>query len=416
MKVYILNQNGHPLMPSTPAKARKLLREGKAKVINRCPFTLQLQWDCEEKVQEVVVGIDKGSHITGISCVSNGEVLLAAEIHHRRDVKEKMYTRHTHRMSRRSRKWYRAKRFGNRASSKRSGRLPPSIKTNVEEVIRVVKQLPLPISRIVIEDVQIDIARLNNPNLRGTQYQSPTRLDENLRIACLMRDGYQCQQCGKRSCHLQAHHLIYREHGGKDTLSNLLTLCEACHKRVHQGKLTLQETGVSGYLDQIAQRTMQGKAYLYATLEKQMSLFTVFGYETSAYRKARGLPKTHDADALCIATLRTGEVVPYQRENFYRIRFRPRQTRRQYYDLPRKEHGRVRYQVYEELGGFRKGDIVRVKGRWVKQIKAIYGSEQLAFKRVKGEPSAASPKNCQLLRRGCTVVWHAIMAFDNKGR
>lgn len=109
MKVYILNQNGHPLMPSTPAKARKLLRERKAKVINRCPFTLQLQWDCEEKVQEVVVGIDKGSHITGISCASNGEVLLEAEIHHRRDVKEKMDARRDHRRSRRSRKWYRIK-------------------------------------------------------------------------------------------------------------------------------------------------------------------------------------------------------------------------------------------------------------------------------------------------------------------
>ena len=63
-----------------------------------------------------------------------------------------------------------------RALSKRSGRLPPSVKTNVEEVIRVVRKIPLPISHIVLEDVQIDIARLNNPNLKGSQYQDPTRL------------------------------------------------------------------------------------------------------------------------------------------------------------------------------------------------------------------------------------------------
>ena len=98
--------------------------------------------------------------------------MLSAEINHRRDVKEKLHDR--------------------------CGRFPPSIKTNVEEVIRVVQRLPLPISSIVIEDVQVDIARLNNSELRGSQYQDPTRLDENLRVACLMRDGYQCQQCSKQ--------------------------------------------------------------------------------------------------------------------------------------------------------------------------------------------------------------------------
>ena len=189
MLVYVRNQDGVPLMPCTPAKARKLLRVGTARVVAHTPFTIQLAWQCEGQVQEVVVGIDKGSSVTGISCVSNQTVLLAAEIHHRRDVKEKLDSRRAHRRSRRSRLWYRPERFANRASSKRSGRLPSSIKTNVEEVIRLVRQLPLPISRIVVEDVQVDIARLNNPDLRGSQYQDPTRLDENLRIACLMRDG-----------------------------------------------------------------------------------------------------------------------------------------------------------------------------------------------------------------------------------
>ncbi len=408
MKVYVRNRDGTPLMPCTPAKARKLLRDGRAKVVERCPFTIQLLWKCEGHVQEVILGIDKGSHVTGIACVGNSEVLLSAELHHRLDVKEKMDARRNNRRSRRARRWYRPARFANRVSSRRNGRLPPSIKTNVEEVIRVVNQLPLPISQIVIEDVQVDIARLNNPNLRGLQYQNPTRLDENLRIACLMRDGYQCQQCGKRSCCLQAHHLVYREHGGKDTLANLLTLCESCHQKVHQGKLTLRVTGVSGYLDVIAQRTMHGKAYLYTILGKKASFSTVFGYETSAFRKVRLLPKTHDVDALCIATLRTGEVVPYHREHFYTIVFRPRQTRRQYYDKPRKGLGRVPYQVYKELEGFRKGDVVQVKGKWIKQINAIYGDGRLAFKRVKGQPSAARPKDCQLLERGRTIVWERV--------
>jgi 5-methylcytosine-specific restriction endonuclease McrA len=403
--VYVLNQNGHKLMPCNPAKARKLVRAGKAKVAGRNPFTIKLLWDCEEQVQEITLGIDKGSHATGFSCVGEGQILLSGEIRHRLDVKEKMEARRMHRRSRRNRKWYRPERFLNRASSKRSGRLPSSIKANVEEVIRVIGHIPLPISSIIIEDVQVDIARLNNPQLVGCQYQDPTRLDENLRIACLMRDGYTCQNCGKKQGRLEAHHLIYREQGGKDSLTNLLTLCEACHKKVHQGQVTLKVTGVSGHLDQIAQRTMQGKSYLYASLSAQTPLSTLFGYQTATLRKARDLPKEHDADALCLATYETGEMVPYDRERFYIVSFRPRRTRRQYHDLPRKGQGRVKYQVNDELGGFRKGDIVRVKGEYLKQVNSIYSNGYLAFKRVKGEPNQARPKDCRLLERARTILW-----------
>ncbi len=406
--VYVINQNGHPLMPCKPCKARKLLRDRRAKVENRSPFTIRLLWDCEEHVQEVVVGVDKGSHVTGFSCIGKGQILLSGEILHRQDVKEKMGSRRTNRKNRRSRKWYRPARYNNRASSKRSGRLPPSIKTNVEEVIRVISHLPLPISRIIIEDVQVDIARLNNPTLKGSQYQNPTRLDENLRLACLLRDGYTCQQCGKQRVRLEAHHIVFKENGGKDTLTNLLTLCTACHKNVHQGKIRLRVTGVSGHLDQIAQRTMQGKSYLYATLGKQALLSTLFGYQTATLRKARNLPKAHDADALCLASYETDEMVPYDREHFYTVSFRPRRTRRQYHDLPRKGQGRVRYQVNDELQGFRKGDVVRVKGKFVKQINSIYSERRLAFKRVKGHPHSALPKDCQLLERACTILWEQV--------
>jgi len=213
--VYVINQNGHSLMPCQPSKARKLLRDRRAKVIGHSPFTIKLLWDCEEQVQEVTLGIDKGSHVTGFSCIGKGQILLSGEIHHRLDVKDKMTARRTHRRHRRHRKWYRPARFLNRGSSKRGGRLPSSIKTNVEEVIRVVEHIPLPLSSIVLEDVQVDIARLHDPTLRGSQYQDPRRLDENLRMACLMRDGYQCQQCGKHHCRLEAHHVMYREQGGR---------------------------------------------------------------------------------------------------------------------------------------------------------------------------------------------------------
>jgi hypothetical protein len=406
MLVYVINKNGNPLMSCKPAKARKLLRDGKAKVTNRCPFTIQLQWDCEENVQPVTLGIDKGSHHTGLCSVSNGKILLSSIINHRTDIKDKMTGRRGNRCQRRSRKWYRPKRFSNRATSKRSGRLPPSIKANAEEVTRVVHQIPLPLSSCVVEDVQIDIARLNNPDLLGKEYQKSNRLDENLRIATLMRDRYQCTYCDKKNTRLEVHHIVPRHQGGKDTIQNLTTLCQSCHEKLHQGKITINDRGISGFKDKIAQRTMQGKSYLYQTLEKLAPVSKVFGYQTAECRQSLGLPKEHDVDALCVATLNSTTTVPYHRENFYTIKFRPRQTRRRYHDLPQKGKGRVPYQVNAELDGFRKGDLVRVKDKWTKQINSIYSNGRLAFARVKGEPGSAIPENCQLLFRGQTVVWN----------
>ena len=97
--------------------------------------------------------------------------------------------------------------------------------------------------------------------------------------------------------------------------------------------------------------------------------------------------------------------MPEPATNRYTIRFRPRQTRKQYYSLPQKGKGRVRYQVYEALEGFKKWDIVLVKGKWVKQVNAIYVTGRLAFKRVKGEPTNAKPQDCRLLEREQTIIW-----------
>ena len=403
--VFVLNLDGQPIMPCQPAKARKLLREKKAIVVNRLPFTIQLTWQCEGKTQPVTVGIDKGSHQTGFSASSNGEVLIDGVIEHRQDVKEKMESRREHRRSRRNRKWYRAKRFNNRASSKRSGRIPPSIKTNADEVYRTIRKLPLPITRIIVEDVQIDIARLNDPSLEGVQYQQSNRLDENLRLACLIRDGFVCRCCKKKDGKLEAHHIVFRSDGGKNTIENLVALCEKCHDDVHHGKIILDLAGENGFKDRIAQRTMQGKAYLYEQLTTIAPVETVFGYQTSEYRKALKLEKAHHLDALCVATLLDSEVIQPNEDNFHAVTFRASQNRKQYYSQSQKGKGRVRYQVNEELRGFRKGDLVLVRGKWIKRIFSIYSSGRLAFPRVKGEPGSAAPKNCKLIERAKTIMF-----------
>jgi len=228
---------------------------------------------------------------------------------------------------------------------------------NVMEVVRVVKQIDLPISHIIVEDVAVDVRRLSDPNVKGSGYQQSNRLDENLRLACLIRDNFTCQKCGKRKIKLQAHHIVWASKGGKDSIYNLITLCEKCHDRVHEtgesGKVKLKGgkvvTGMDGFSDKIAQRTMQGKNLLYQEMEKVASLSTVYGYQTAEFRKACDFPKEHFLDALCIANLETGEFIQPDKENHYQIWFRAKQTRRIFDTQPKKGGIIKQWQKYKGL-------------------------------------------------------------------
>lgn len=65
----------------------------------------------------------------------------------------------------------------------------------------------------------------------------PSRLDplsyERLRQQILRRDGWRCQSCDTMS-NLEVHHREFRSHSGSDSEENLITLCAACHARVHK--------------------------------------------------------------------------------------------------------------------------------------------------------------------------------------
>jgi 5-methylcytosine-specific restriction endonuclease McrA len=417
MLVYVVNKDGSPLMPCKPAKAKHLLTSGKAKVVNRCPFTIQLLWDCLANVQPVTCGIDKGAKQTGIACIGNGKVLFVATLKHRGDVKEKMTRRRECRRQRRSLLWYRKERFLNRASSIRVDRLPPTTLANINEVIRVVERIDLPISLLVVEDVMVDLRRLSDENLTSSMYQESNRLDENLRLATKIRDDFTCQCCHAQNVPYYAHHIVWREDGGKDSIYNLITVCKKCHHKIHKkgrsGEVRLKTgeivTGMSGMIDQISQLTMQGKTKMYAALSQIAPVFKVFGYQTAAFRKAHSYEKAHWVDAVCVACLKNAFPILPKTDNLYFMTFRPRQTRQRYHVLPKKGKGRVLYQVNESLFGFQKGDIVKVKGV-VKQVHSIYSTGVLAFRRVKGEPNSSVPTQCQLLEKSRTLnYWNTAL-------
>jgi len=55
---------------------------------------------------------------------------------------------------------------------------------------------------------------------------------ESLRQQVLRRDDWRCQSCGTMS-NLEVHHREFRCHSGADAEENLITLCTACHARIH---------------------------------------------------------------------------------------------------------------------------------------------------------------------------------------
>ena len=110
MLVYVININGQPLMPTSRcSKVRKLLKNGKAKVVKRIPFTIQLLYETTNIVQEVTLGVDSGSKVVGVSATTKDKELHSQELYSgefelRNDVVELISEKRQYRRSRRNRK------------------------------------------------------------------------------------------------------------------------------------------------------------------------------------------------------------------------------------------------------------------------------------------------------------------------
>jgi len=85
-RVLVLDQQRRPLMPCTPARARLLLKQKKAAVWRRYPFTLILRVARPDAIaQPLRLKIDPGSRTSGLAVTNDttGEVVWAAELTHR---------------------------------------------------------------------------------------------------------------------------------------------------------------------------------------------------------------------------------------------------------------------------------------------------------------------------------------------
>ena len=102
MLVYVLNENGKPLMPCKAVKERILLKERKTKVIRREPFVIQLLYGSSGYKQPVTLGVDAGAKHIRISAGTKSKELYSADVELRTDIVDLISTRRELRRCRRN--------------------------------------------------------------------------------------------------------------------------------------------------------------------------------------------------------------------------------------------------------------------------------------------------------------------------
>lgn len=395
--VYVISKNGQPLMPTENyAKVRILLKNKQAKVIRRCPFTIQLTYNSTDYTQPINLGIDAGSKHIGISATTETKVLYEADVELRNDIVNLISTKRQNRRTRRSHKTrYRKARFNNRRRGK--GWLAPSVKQKIDTHLTVVAKVHqiLPINKIIVETASFDIQKIKNPTISGKQYQQGEQLDFwNVREYVLFRDNHICQCCKGKSKDkiLNVHHIESRKTGG-NAPNNLITLCETCHTGYHKGVVKLPKTIKRGmsFRDATFMGIMRW-AFYNKLKETYPNVSLTYGYITKNTRIENDLPKDHYIDARCISgnsnAISSGEVFYYKK-----IRCHNRQIHK---CTIGKGGVRKRNQAPYEVKGFRLFDKVLAKG----QVAFIFGrrldgrfairkldgtkiNEQLSYKKIK---------------------------------
>ena len=304
--VYVLGKNGQPLMPTDRhCKVRRLLKNNKAKVIKKCPFTIQLLYETTNYTQEINLGIDAGSKNIGISATTKDKVLFEVDVELRNDIVDKISTRQQYRRTRRSNKLrYRKPRFNNR--KRPDGWLAPSVQQKVDSHLTMVAKIHkiLPITNIIAEVASFDIQKIKNPDISGVEYQQGEQMDFwNVREYVLFRDNHTCQCCKGKSKDniLNVHHIKSRKTGG-NAPNNLTTLCETCHTRYHQGLIELPESIKRGQrFNDAAFMGIMRWAFYNKLKENYPSVSLTYGYITKNIRISNNLPKEHYIDARCIS-------------------------------------------------------------------------------------------------------------------
>lgn len=315
-KVFVIDQTKRPLDPIHSAQARQLLRNKKAAVFRRFPFTIILfesRPDC--LTSALRLKIDPGAKHTGIALVndSSGEVVFAAELKHRGfAIRDSLISRRQLRRGRRARKTrYRQPRFLNR--TRPEGWLAPCLKSRVENIKTWVKRLlkKAPITAISQELVRFDMQLMVNPDIQGKEYQQGTLAGYETREYLLEKWGRQCAYCGVKDVPFQVEHIHARAKGGSNSITNLTLSCEKCN--VKKGSKDIKDflKKDQSRLEKILKQAKKPLADAAAVNTTRWALFRVLkstglpvetgsGGLTKFNRSQQKLEKTHWLDAACV--------------------------------------------------------------------------------------------------------------------
>ncbi|MFZ3499455.1 RNA-guided endonuclease IscB [Streptomyces sp. 5.8] len=323
--VFVLDRHGSPLQPTSSARARKLLRQGRAVVARHTPFVIRLKdrTVSGSQVDGVELGIDPGSKHTGIAVFTakDGERrgLYAVELAHRGSmIRDKLTARAAHRRGRRTRNMrYRAPRFSNRTRPK--GWLAPSLRHRVDTTMSWTTRLArwAPVRSVHVERVAFDThAIANDGPLEGAEYQQGTLHGTEVREYLLAKWERACAYCGGTGVPLNIDHIQPRSRGGSDRVSNLCTACIPCNEKK-------SNQSVEDFLRKsprlLARILAQAKAPLRDAAAVNVTrwalwralgaafptVYTASGGRTKWNRQRTGTPKTHTLDALCVGELDT---------------------------------------------------------------------------------------------------------------
>lgn len=296
--VYVLSVEGDPLMPCSYAKSKRMVKSGKATVIKRFPFTIQLNFYVDNFVQKVTLGIDSGFGNIGFSAVSEKKELISGTVKLDDRTSDRLAERRMYRRNRRNRKWYRKPKFLNRTG--KEGWLPPSVQRRYDTHLNLINRLKriLPISETIIEVANFDIQKIMNPEISGTDYQQGSLYEyQNMRSYLMAREHGKCQLCGQdfkgQPSHI--HHCKQRNESGSNRPENLAILHKDCHIKLHKKGLKLSKPKSykpNTFMSIIHKRFWQNIDDLQIT----------YGYKTFIKRNELGLEKSHNTDAFIIAS------------------------------------------------------------------------------------------------------------------
>ena len=430
-RVLVLSSDKIPLMPCHPARARELLRKKKAAVYQKLPFTIILKHRKQGQTQQLRLKIDPGANTTGIALVGDFKrgkrCLFAALLFHRGlQIKKALEKRRHLRRARRSRKTrYRKARFQNRRRPK--GWLPPSLQSRVENTIcwtaRFRKRAP--ITHLSLERNRFDTQALQNPEIKGVEYQQGELFGYEVREYLLEKWGRQCVYCKKKNVPLQVEHIVPKSRNGSNRVSNLTIACKECNQQ--KGSQTAKEFGFPKVEEQ-GKIPLRSAAYMNATRYKLYEALEKLGIEiegssggrTKYNRLKQGYKKEDWIDAMCVGE--SGEKVFVEKEHEVLDIAATGWGSRQMCNVNKLGFPCSEPKGPSRINGFRSGDIVRAlvpkgkkQGSYVGRV-TVRSSGYFNIKTNSGRVEGISSRYCKLLQTLSGYSYHRRMAVSSPSK